>query len=99
MSAVAKLLDPKFNAAQMRSQDVDLGHLGVKIMTMHAAKGLEFPVVAVLSTNAARRATDKRLFFVACSRAMRQLIVFAHRDITVPWLTQTSGRHWRMENL
>lgn len=78
----------------MKSQDVDISYPGVKVKTMHAAKGLEFPVVAVVGLDAhglregmdeeEHLARQRRLFFVACSRAMRRLIVFAHRDRPSP---------------
>ena len=63
---------------------------------MHAAKGLEFPVGGgcLQGLEAGRLpmpakdgvdeeehlARQRRLLFVACSRAMRRLMVFAHRE-------------------
>lgn len=62
---------------------------GIKVMTIHSSKGLEFPVVAVVglqrdlipmaSPSIADReehmARQRRLLFVACSRASRRLAV------------------------
>lgn len=94
MNKVVDMLDKGFQAKAMRSQDVDISYPGAKVMTMHATKGLEFPVVAVVGLEAGRLpvaardgvdeeehlARQRRLLFVACSRAMRRLIVFAHRE-------------------
>ena len=48
---IAQTLPHEFNAKSMQSREVDIGHPGVKVMTMHAAKGLQFPVVAVIGLN------------------------------------------------
>ncbi len=66
---------------------------GVKVLTIHSSKGLEFPVVAVVGVqrglmpleapSVADRddhiSRQRRLLFVACSRASRLLGVFASR--------------------
>jgi superfamily I DNA/RNA helicase/mRNA-degrading endonuclease RelE of RelBE toxin-antitoxin system len=109
----AGLLDPEFNAKAMRSKDVELSHPGVKVMTMHAAKGLQFPVVAVVGIENGRmpwtapagidveahNALLQRVFFVACSRAMRRLIVFANRDRPSPFVSKVSDDQWDIEDL
>ena len=53
---------------------------GVKLMTIHKAKGLEFPVVfviglveGVLPTKKGDLEEERRICFVALSRAMQQL--------------------------
>ncbi|NLY31556.1 MAG: AAA family ATPase [Firmicutes bacterium] len=113
MNQVVEMLDKKFKAKAMRSRDVDISHPGVKVMTMHAAKGLEFPVVAVVGLEAGRlplpvwqgideeehMARQKRLLFVACSRAMRRLMVFAHRDRPSPFVKSLSDEYWDIEEL
>lgn len=113
MNQVISLIDPRFNARAMKSREVDLGHPGVKVLTMHAAKGLEFPVVAVVGVEEGRlplavaegmdiaehNAQQRRLFFVACSRAMRRLIVFANRDRPSPFVVGISDEHWEIEDL
>jgi superfamily I DNA/RNA helicase len=95
----------------MKSSEVDLGHRGVKVLSMHAAKGLQFPVVAVVGVEDGtlpaalpggvereeHLARQKRLFFVACSRAMRRLIVFAQRDIPSPFVEELSDEHWAID--
>lgn len=111
MDIIVKMLDRRFRAKAMRSQDVDISHPGVKVMTMHAAKGLEFPVVAVVGLEAGRLpvrtrqgvdeeehlARQRRLLFVACSRAMRRLAVFAHRDRPSPFVEGLTRDYWQVE--
>lgn len=110
---VGSLLDAQFNAKVMGSGDLDLGHPGVKVLTMHAAKGLQFPVVALVGVdegklpfNLARGMDAKehesqqhRLFFVACSRAMRRLAVFASANRPSPFVAGLTDDHWEIEEL
>lgn len=74
--------------------EFDPSAAGVKVLTVHSSKGLEFPVVAVVGVqrglmpfsapSVADRddhiAWQRRLLFVACSRASKQLGVFASRN-------------------
>ncbi|HQE02723.1 MAG: 3'-5' exonuclease [Bacillota bacterium] len=113
MNTVMELLDKRFKAKAMRSQEVDITHPGVKVMTMHAAKGLEFPVVAVVGLEAGRLpmpakdgvdeeehlARQRRLLFVACSRAMRRLMVFAHRERPSQFAEALTKEYWDAEEL
>lgn len=112
MDEVMRMLDARYNAAKMHSNQVNLSHPGVKVMTMHAAKGLQFPVVAVVGLNKGRLplptpygiseeehiARHQRLFFVACSRAMRNLIVFTDRHRPSPFVEKLSDDHWEFED-
>jgi len=96
-SQLAKLLNRKLKAKWMRSSDFTMQHNGVKVTTIAAAKGLQFPIVVVagMAQNFAPSApkfmrTDegkgideseddkaRKLFFVACTRAMYSLMVCA----------------------
>jgi len=56
----------------------------VKVMTMHASKGLEFPVVAIaglghMPYRAEQEAQDARLLYVAMTRATERLLLTASR--------------------
>src|SRR5690606_7859834 len=78
-------------AQHVRGDDVTLETRHVRVMTIHTAKGLEFPFVAVARVNAGvfpvipanmspeeldeQIAGERRLLFVALSRAMRRLLV------------------------
>ena len=95
-------------ASAMRRGDVDLSFDGIKVLTMHNAKGLEFPVVAVVGLARGRmpwtdpndptqqEETDKlqRAFFVACSRAMRRLLVVADHSSPSPFGLFTCRGGW-----
>ncbi|TXH46386.1 MAG: DNA helicase II [Burkholderiaceae bacterium] len=65
---------------RQRSGDFDPLANTIKVMTMHASKGLEFPVVAVAGVGQMPRkgeetADEARLFYVAATRATHKLIV------------------------
>jgi superfamily I DNA/RNA helicase len=96
----------------MLSRDVDLGHPGVKVMTIHASKGLQFPVVAVAGLEGPRSilgtsrldqeeqlARDQRVLFVGCSRAMRRLMVLESKERPSPLTSRVSDEHWEIENV
>lgn len=60
-------------------------HASVKVLTMHASKGLEFPVVVLpglgyLPHPKENPSEEARLLYVAMTRAMDTLIMTAHRD-------------------
>jgi superfamily I DNA/RNA helicase len=75
----------------MASKDLKLQQTGVKVLTLKAAKGLEFPIVAIAgflgsrfpyipkdSSDAAIEDIlnrDRRTLFVAMTRAMRALLL------------------------
>jgi superfamily I DNA/RNA helicase/mRNA-degrading endonuclease RelE of RelBE toxin-antitoxin system len=82
-------------AEYVESQHLDLSKRCIKILSLHSAKGLEFPLVIVvgLKEGLLPRSTKKipqeereeiikqerRLFYVGCSRAMRSLLVLGSR--------------------
>jgi len=81
----------------------------IKIMTMHAAKGLEFPIVALPYLEEGRLPRDlvlqdrdyaekldeqRRLFYVAATRAMRYLFVTFNRSRPSPFIADLSREHW-----
>lgn len=67
-----------------RAGDFQPAHDSIKVMTMHASKGLEWPVVAVVTSDEERKARDvkkdgaleARLVYVASTRAATKLINF-----------------------
>jgi superfamily I DNA/RNA helicase/mRNA-degrading endonuclease RelE of RelBE toxin-antitoxin system len=97
-------------AAFMNSSQFDMESPRLKVTTLHAAKGLEFPIVVVAHVEAGRlpretAATDpeeiaafhreqRRLFYVGCTRAMRYLFVTYDRQIPSPFLATLTDDHW-----
>ncbi|MDT0164500.1 3'-5' exonuclease [Actinotalea sp. AC32] len=69
-----------------QADDVDLAAPSVKILTVHSAKGYEFPVVFLvglehLTADGSSRATqDSRSGYVGCTRAKDQLVLTYTRD-------------------
>lgn len=92
------------------STKVRLEERCVKVMTLYAAKGLEFPIVAIAHVEADRlpretTATDpedikerledqRRLFYVGCTRAMRHLFVTYDSSLPSPFLGLLSDERW-----
>ncbi len=104
------LTDHQLPARFMNSHEFDLESPGVKVTTLHAAKGLEFPIVVVAHIEAGRlpretQATDpdevaafleaqRRLFYVGCTRAMRQLFVTYDRAMPSEFVAGLSAERW-----
>ncbi len=64
------------------SRKYNAGADSVKLMTMHASKGLEFPIVAIaglghMPYRAEQEADDARLLYVAMTRATERLVLTA----------------------
>lgn len=85
---------PSFLRALLTGQEADVRRAvggryvtdAVRLMTFHGSKGLEFPVVFLMSDgfasnleedSAAKQAEERRLFFVGMTRAREELIVTA----------------------
>jgi superfamily I DNA/RNA helicase len=103
-----------FNAKFFESREVNIHHRGVKILTIHAAKGLQFPVVAVVGLTGdaigfvgpkddpeSADEVRRRLLFVACSRAMRHLMVQTSITDPIGILSSAIARRdlWSIENI
>lgn len=68
------------HCVRRRSGDFDPLADTIKVMTMHASKGLEFPVVAIAGVGRMPRdgediAAEARLFYVAATRATQRLVL------------------------
>lgn len=97
-------------ARYMRRQEIDIRSPEVKVITMHSAKGLEFPIVCVpfLSNqmipgqlnsqdeSAAQEQlnTARRLLYVALTRAMRVLILSYPKQNPSIFLQNLSSTNW-----
>lgn len=109
------LRDHGLPARFMNSQEFNLDEPGVKVTTLHAAKGLEFPIVVVAHVEAGRmprptEATDpderaayeesqRRLLYVGCTRAMRRLFVATDSGLPSPFLAGLSATRWEREEI
>lgn len=97
-----------------RGQDLDLRAPRAKVLTIHSAKGLEFPIVAVpfLNQNELPRRLDpstpdydenlleqRRLFYVACTRAMRRLFITYNQDAPSPFVQELSPDLWERDSV
>lgn len=109
-SVASALCNRGLPARFMPSQEVHLETSEVKVLTFHAAKGLEFPVVAVAGLSpagdflaplmeGAEQAEEKlllkrRVLYVAMGRAMRELRVFVPAQHASPLLNGFDEQHW-----
>ena len=105
------LREQGLNAKFMNSRQFELNDPCIKVTTLHAAKGLEFPIVIVahvedgrlpreLNTSdqeelAAHIEEERRLFYVGCTRAMRYLFVTYDRQLPSPFLKDLSDEFWQ----
>ena len=93
----------------VEGRDLDLSAPCAKVMTIHSAKGLEFPIVALpfvsqhelprrLDSSAPdyeeQLAEQRRLFYVACSRAMRRLFITFDCNAPSPFVRELSPERW-----
>lgn len=95
----------------MSSSEFDLNEPCIKVTTLHAAKGLEFPIVVVAHVEAGRLPRDteatepeeinahheqqRRLFFVGCTRAMRNLYVTYDKQLPSPFVNDLTESNWQ----
>ncbi|MDX2098217.1 MAG: 3'-5' exonuclease [Leptolyngbyaceae cyanobacterium bins.59] len=110
--AIAQRLAKQGAAAQfVAGNDIDLNATHIKVMTLHSAKGLEFPFVVVvglregilpyvgtdLPADDIQSVTDeqRRLFYVGCSRAMRSLMVSGSRSNPSSFLDSLADPDWK----
>ena len=105
---ISESLPAHMNAKFMESENLDLDHDGVKVMTMHSAKGLQFPAVAVVGLKeglfprkanggideAEAELKQRRIFYVACSRAMNRLLVLADASRPSSFVSDLDDSNW-----
>jgi mRNA-degrading endonuclease RelE of RelBE toxin-antitoxin system len=109
---MAGAIDASLNPRMMVGE-LDLTHPGVKVLTIHGAKGVDFPVVAVVDVedglmpapppaggdDVEFRDRQRRLLFVACTRAMRRLAVFASSRRPSPFTSDITPEYWDFEDI
>lgn len=99
----------------MARQEVNLEYSGVKILTLHSSKGLEFPVVAIAGLDSTRYAKtfehqiddgkeellerDRRTLFVGMTRSMRTLLVIVPEQAKSPLLEGFDPVYWNIRKI
>lgn len=95
-------------------RELDLKADQVKVMTIHSAKGLEFPVVVVAGFSEGAHhpftaeekgfyeewlANERKLLYVALTRAMRGLMVIVNESCEHEVLLGLSSEYWSIEEV
>lgn len=109
-SLAAALTQHGLPARFMSSRSFEMEDPHLKVTTLHAAKGLEFPIVAIAHVEAGRLPRDtnatepdeieaflqaqRRLFYVGCTRAMRYLFITHDRQVPSRFLENLSDDYW-----
>ncbi len=109
----ATLTEMGLEATYMTGRDLNLKRPGIKVMTLNASKGLEFPIVALAGFTAgnypfiSRNASDdehdeilareRRTMFVGMTRAMRALLVVVPTDARTPLLQGFDPAYWNLD--
>lgn len=109
-----KLRDQGLEASFFESKAIDLEAQCVKVMTIHSAKGLEFPIVAITGLRnglfPAKRVgldekealehdqQERRLFHVAISRAMRRLLIVYPKGDPSDFIADLNSELWEWQS-
>ena len=101
-------VDARFYAGR----DIDLSSRQVKIMTLHSAKGLEFPVVCIAELDSMAQympdddeeffewqSEKRRLLYVGMTRAMRGLLVVKPTDDYFAINAGLESEYWHVEEV
>lgn len=108
----AALTDHNLEATYMTGQDLNLSRPGVKVLTLNAAKGLEFPIVALAGLVSSSYpiiphgasedernellARERRTMFVGMTRAMRALLVVVPVNTMSPLFQGFDPVYWNL---
>jgi superfamily I DNA/RNA helicase/mRNA-degrading endonuclease RelE of RelBE toxin-antitoxin system len=112
--AIAQQLTQRGLKAQFfTSKQIDINAPCVKVLTLHSAKGLEFPFVVIvgLQEDSLPHITpdlpseeipavideQRRLFYVGCTRAMRSLVVCGSRSHPSSFLNSLLPPYWQQQ--
>ena len=110
----AALEDAGIAARFFSGRELDLGADAVKVITLHSAKGLEFPIVAIAGSREdthpvpedfdddglyrERMRHHRRLLYVGATRAMRALMLIVPEGTRDEALVSLDTRHWHVED-
>ena len=105
------LMQRGVQAQFMSREQIDLKFQGVKILTLHSSKGLEFPIVALAGFRGSRYDAisalsdderdevlekSKRILFVGMTRAMRTLLLIVPAKTASPLLSVFDTNYWNI---
>jgi len=109
-AAAEKLRKQGIEAQAMRGTELDLSLNAVKVMTIHSAKGLEFPIVVIAYLNddffpqigkvkdpgeiEELTQSSRRTLFVGMTRAMRALLVLYPGKGASPFIRDLDRQLW-----
>ncbi|MHC5614994.1 MAG: 3'-5' exonuclease [Nostoc sp.] len=107
-----KLTKLGLKAIFVSGKEINLKAPYIKVLTLHSAKGLEFPAVVVVGLKAGQLPhinlqipidesniminEQKRLFYVACSRAMRALMVCGSAICPSQFIQALNNAYWEI---
>lgn len=106
-----RLVKQGVEARFVSGKEIDLNATYIKVLTLHAAKGLEFPYVAIVGLREgilpyidrtlpeeereSLLGQQHRLFYVGCSRAMRALMISGSASKPSSFLEGLSEPYWK----
>jgi mRNA-degrading endonuclease RelE of RelBE toxin-antitoxin system len=109
-----KLTKLGLKAEFVSGKEIDLKAPHIKVLTLHSAKGLEFPFVVIVGLEkenfpsinknlpseeiTATINEQRRLFYVGCSRAMRALMVCSSKSNPSEFINSLSKENWLIRN-
>lgn len=110
-SYAKKLTNLGLKAEFVAGKEIDLKAPHIKVLTLHSAKGLEFPFVVVVglekgqlpNINSEQHSEEttnivneqRRLFYVGCSRAMRALMVCGSTNYPSEFISNLTEDFWQ----
>jgi superfamily I DNA/RNA helicase len=114
--SIAGYLDAEGVPAQFfPGRELNLKAACIKLLTMHSAKGLEFPIVVVAGFEEGtypvsedfedpelygeRMRQERRLLYVALTRAMRGLMLVVPKGCRHEALLELDSTHWHVEDV
>ena len=106
-----QLIDRGLKAKFVSGKNIDINAPYIKVLTLHSAKGLEFPFVAIVGLQEGCLPNvdssippeevqslideQRRLFYVGCSRAMRALTVCGSLTNPSQFLNSLTEPYWQ----
>ena len=110
-----RLVNLGLKAEFVIGKKLDINTTSINVITLHSAKGLEFPFVAIVGLQAGQLPQieadlppeevpavldeQRRLFYVGCSRAMRALLICGSKVKPSQFLDPLNEPYWQRRSL